>query len=261
MRLVRAILMVGCGASATSVLEPDHTSSFVAPLKFNQRLLVCNAYAAKAPMDVSKNGRAAGRSLGFKECDYLPIGVLAKDKIDFLNKESGIQGTFEVGDLPESDAVLLLVLQRRDSHSPLLAFQSFAFPVNTNSDEASIAVIDAAPGAKIAHLKVLDHPVDKQQHPRMEELAFNSVFALERGAYDLSVMESHEGKDEVDVDKLTKTAVELQGSKNYVAIRMADSKGAPTLVTFPREAPKGGAARRVPRLASAIVLVAWFLVC
>jgi len=260
MQAAFAVLLLTCGAAAKSLLAPEHTSSLVAPLKFDQRLLVCNAYASKMPMDVSKNSQAVGRSLGFKECSYLPLSILAKDKLDFTNKESGIQGTFEVGDLPDSDSVLLLVLQRRDSHSPLLAFQSFAFPMNTNSDEANVAVIDAAPGAKVAHIKVLDRPLNKQQQPQMEELAFNRIFALERGAYDLSVLEAQTGKEEVAVDKLTKTAVELQGSRNYVVIRMEDTKGAPSLVTFPHEdLPKSGAAPFVSLLGAAMAVAAQIL--
>merc|ERR1719329_1159642 len=122
------------------------------------------------------------RGLGFDECAYAPADVLPKDKIDFTLEESGIQGTFEVGDLPDSDAVLLLVLQRRDEKSPLIAFQSFAFPMNTGDGEAHLAVIDASVGLGKTHLKVQDlHAVSKKD-AQSEELGFNRIYSLDPGS-------------------------------------------------------------------------------
>merc|ERR1719191_1505335 len=124
-------------------------------MTFDQRLLVCNAYASRTPMEVQKNGQDVLReaAIPFATCRNLPIGVLAKDKLDFIDKGAGVQGTFEVGELPESDAVLLLVLQKRDQHSPLMNFQSFAFPMNHDNGEANLAVIDASVGLPPAHLE------------------------------------------------------------------------------------------------------------
>merc|ERR1719161_2897583 len=117
------------------------------------------------------------------------MSVLAKDKLDFVLAETGIEGTFEVGDLPQTDSVLLLVLQKRDEKSPLMAFQSFAFPSNSGSQEAHVAVIDATAGTSKAHLQIADRP-KQGDVKRAEELSFNRVYALEQGAYDVSVLDS-----------------------------------------------------------------------
>merc|ERR1719235_304644 len=100
------------------------------------------------------NGQQIEKSIPFQSCKYVDANVLAKDKIDFHISDAGIEGTFEVGDLPQTDSVLLLVLQKRDAHSPLIAFQSSAFPLNSGKQEAHVAVIDASSDGVKAHLKI-----------------------------------------------------------------------------------------------------------
>merc|ERR1719387_1708133 len=166
--------------------------------------------------------------LSFQSSHYSNANVLAKDKIDFVMADAGIEGTFEVGDLPQTDSVLLLVLQKRDSKSPLMAFQSFAFPVNGNKDQAHVAVIDATADGRKAHLQIGDRPLQGDVH-RVEELSFNRVYALEQGHYDVSVLEQGQqasGNQEV----------ELLGQKDYVLLRTsAMEPGKSTLVAFPRD--------------------------
>merc|ERR1719235_2540926 len=102
-------------------------------------------------------------SMGFQECQYSKAEILPKDKIDFEIESAGIKGTVEVGDLPDSDSVLLLVVQKRDAHSSLMAFQSFAFPMNPKSEEAHIAVIDASTNLPKEHLKITDSRKDTKK--------------------------------------------------------------------------------------------------
>merc|ERR1719482_259400 len=187
------------------------TGSLVKPLKFNQPLLLCNAYPAKTAVQVSSNGKPLLDSLGFQQCRYTNTNVLPKDKIDFNLADAGIEGTFEVGDLPQTDSVLLLVLQKRDSHSPLMAFQSFAFPVNGNKDEAHVAVIDASAGSAKAHLKIADRPAEPNAKALVEELSFNRIYALSQGKYDVSVLT--QGKDS------SKQEIDLLGQSDYVLLR------------------------------------------
>merc|ERR1719446_917002 len=162
--------MIGVASAGRNLgrnLAPEETrGSLVKPLKFNQRLLLCNAYPSKSAVAVSKNSEPIlNRGIAFQQCSYAPASVLAKDKLDFTLNDAGIEGTFEVGELPQTDSVLLLVLQKRDAHSPLMAFQSFAFPLNSGKDEAHVAVIDATPASGKAHLKIADRPVQPQEKP------------------------------------------------------------------------------------------------
>merc|ERR1719217_1623772 len=157
--LLCLVALLPCTTHASKgLLAPGATqgAGLVKALHFDRRFLVCNAYPSDSPAKVSKNGVAleGASTLGFQECRYVAKEVLAKDKVDFEIESAGIQGTFEVGDLPDSDAVLLLVMQKRDGHSALMSFQSFAFPMNPHSDEAHIAVIDASTNLPKEHLKI-----------------------------------------------------------------------------------------------------------
>lgn len=212
-------------------IKPDDVVSsggLVKPLKFNQPLLLCNAYESQSSVAASRNGQTIVPSLPFQTCKYADVSVLAKDKIDFVMSDAGIEGTFEVGELPQTNSVLLLVLQKRDSKSPLMAFQSFAFPVNSNKDQAHVAVIDATADGRKAHLQIGDQPLQGDVH-RVEELSFNRVYALEQGNYNVSVLEQGQqasGNQEV----------ELMGQKDYVLLRTsAMEPGKSTLVAFPRD--------------------------
>merc|ERR1719321_2411636 len=211
------------------------SGSLVKPLKFNQPLLLCNAYPSKSAAQVSSNGKPLLDSLGFQQCRYTNTNVLSKDKLDFMLADAGIEGTFEVGDLPQTDSVLLLVLQKRDAKSPLMAFQSFAFPTNSGSREAHVAVIDATSGNSKAHLQIADRPKSGDVK-RAEELSFNRVYALEQGAYDVSVLDA--GKE------TPKDEVQLLGQKDYVLLRTGGQElGVRSLVAFPKDEIKSGAAR------------------
>jgi len=234
--------------------EGAHESrSVVEPLKFDQKLLLCNAYPSKRPVAIAKNGHsvefAAQRGLGFDECAYAPAGVLAKDKLDVIIEDMGVQGTFEVGELPDSDAVLLLVIQRRDEKSPLIAFQSFAFPMNTGNGEAHLAVIDATVGLAKAHLNVQDLHAATPKDARSEELGFNRIYSLDPGAYSFAM--------QGDAEKRTKQQVQLEGHQDYVVIRTGKD-GKDNLVAFPnKEIRKSGAASQgLTLLVSVAALVA-----
>merc|ERR1719213_1443986 len=200
-------------------LAPESAGSLVKPLKFNQQLLICNAYPAKTAVAITENNQPVLEGgLSFQQCEYAPTNVLTKDKLDFMLNDAGIEGTFEVGDLPQTDSVLLLVLQKRDDHSPLMAFQSFAFPSNSASAEAHVAVIDASANSHKAHLQIADKPAQGDVR-RVEELSFNRVYALEQGGYDISVL------DQGSVSP--KQMIQLLGQRDYVLMRTAgDDLGA-----------------------------------
>merc|ERR1719161_1604928 len=196
------------------LLAPGATAGggVVKALHFDRRFLVCNAYPSDSPAKVSKNGVAleGASTLGFQECRYVAKEVLAKDKVDFEIESAGIQGTFEVGDLPDSDAVLLLVMQKRDGHSALMSFKSFAFPMNPHSDEAHIAVIDASTNLPKEHLKISESS-SKKKGAEQEELMFNRIYALDSGVY------------KVALGGIKPELLELQSKKDYVLLRTGEN--------------------------------------
>jgi len=167
----------------------------VKAFKFDQQFIACNAYPSHSPMTLTRNGNeplASGKNaLRFRECREFNSRLQAHDKLDLTLSGIEIHGSFEVGALPASDAVLLLVLQKRD-HSKLLSFQSFAFATGAEKKEAQLAVIDAykANHSSFANLIVEDHITKKENHAvskRMEELNFNRVYTVEEGSYDAHV--------------------------------------------------------------------------
>jgi len=230
MKAVTFLTMIAAAAAGRHLgrLAPESAGSLVKPLKFNQQLLICNAYPAKTAVAITKNDQPVlDGGLSFQQCEYAPTNVLTKDKLDFMLNDAGIEGTFEVGDLPQTDSVLLLVLQKRDDHSPLMAFQSFAFPLNSGRQEAHVAVIDASPAGGKAHLKISDRPVQQGEKALTEELSFNRIYALEQGQYDISVLTK--GKQEQSEE------IQLLGQKDYVLLRTGEETGAHNLVAFPRD--------------------------
>lgn len=243
--------------------KPVKSLNVVEPLKFDQRLLLCNAYPTAQPVMVSKNSYpilAGSNALATNQCRFVPTGVLSKDKLDFELETAGVHGTFEVGDLPANDAVLLLVLQRRDAKSPLIAFQSFAFPMNSENEEAHVAVIDASVGAPNARLKVVDVPNQKGREARAEELSFDRIYSLEAGEYKVAIFSPDaEEKERTNVEKETETTVELKGKHDYVMLRTGTGKEQ-LLVPFPKE-PLPAPSTAAPRAAmTAIMLAAAMLV-
>jgi len=256
MNAIAFLTIVGAASAGRHLgrLAPESKGSLVKPLKFNQQLLLCNAYPAKSAVAITKNGQPVleGGGLAFQQCEYAPTNVLTKDKLDFSMNDAGIEGTFEVGDLPQTDSVLLLVLQKRDDHSPLMAFQSFAFPLNSGKQEAHVAVIDASPAGSKAHLKISDRPAKKGEKAVTEELSFNRIYALEQGQYDVSVLAK--GKQEQSEE------IQLLGQKDYVLLRTGGEE-AHKLVAFPRDQiQNSGAATPFGAMLVVLAVVASMLV-
>jgi len=238
----------------------------VLPLSFDQQLLVCNAYPGNFPVTMKHNGKeapAAERDINFKQCRHMSSRVHSKDKLDFVFTNSGIQGSFEIGELPDSDAMLLLVIERRDATSPLVAFQSFAFPSHSEGKNAQMAVIDAYKGnSSSPHLRMEDHINSKERKTiskRVEELNFNRIYAIEEGTYDASINDHLFSNGEADrATKEAKTTFRLAKKQNYVILRTGDSQFHQSLFVYP-EAEKSLSSKMGLSLAAAFMVVSSLL--
>lgn len=209
--------------------------SFAEPLVFKQDLVVCNAYGGKTPMHVKQNGEHIHghvRGIPFKQCREISSQVKAKDKIDV--DFGNMQGSFEIGDLPSNDAFLVLVVEKRDTQSPLLKFQSYAFPVTADGDVAHLAVIDTLKETShFPSLRMEDHQTDqpgqqKLLSKRIQQLKFNNVYNVAEGAYDAAILDHDhiEGSEDrgKQVSKGSKRLLNLRKNKNYVVLRIGDGK-------------------------------------
>jgi len=195
------------------------SGTVIQPMKFQQSLIVCNAYPSHSEMLVSKNGEQLANvtsPMRFRECRHLDTQLRAHDKLDLVLVGREIHGTFEVGGLPGSDSVLLLVVQKRQQ-SHLINFQSFAFPLNSNTGDAQLAVIDAFPRrgevvpSSLRMEDVFDGKFDNQRKRRNEELSFNRVYAVEQGTYDA-----------VTADRSAQKMMKLWDGTDYILLRTGD---------------------------------------
>jgi len=159
-------------------LISDH-HSFVRKLEFKHRLRVCNAYPYGAALDIFRaKEKLTENPMKYKDCQDFKIQLKSGDRLEFKVGDANA-GTFSVSDLPNNDAVLLLVISRHDTLSTAVSFQSHIF---ANLLNAQIAVIDTYRGTQRASLRIQDHSDAKTA--RSEELRFDSVVAVNPGKYD-----------------------------------------------------------------------------
>lgn len=205
------------GLVAAAVVNAAHTHSlrlqtmshgFVQALEFKHRLRVCNAYPYAAPLDVyrGKNERLTGDApMPYKTCrDFMPQ-LQSGDKLEFKVGDSSA-GTFSVSDLPNNDAVLLLVIHRHDALSTAVAFESHVF---ANLANAQVAVIDTYKGATQTKPKISE--MTQKEKTYSEELRYDSVVALSPGIYEVML----EGKSGASA----KSELVAASHESYVILR------------------------------------------
>lgn len=163
-------------------------TSFVKALEFKRRLRVCNAYPYPTAMELFKGSeKLSDEPLAYKDCKDFAMDLVPGDKLLF-KVGSANAGTFSVSDLPNNDAVLLLIVYRHDTLSTAVSFESHVY---ANLLNAQVAVVDTYKGTDKALLKINDHEDAKTS--RSEELRFDSVVAVNPGKYD-AVLVSPEGE-------------------------------------------------------------------
>jgi len=174
----------------------------------------------------------------YKECEDFKTQLKAGDKLEFRVGDANA-GTFSVSDLPNNDAVLLLVIYRHDTLSTAVSFESHVF---ANLLNAQVAVIDTYKGSAKSSMKIQDSSDAKTA--RSEDLRFDSVVAVNPGVYECDLV----GSDGAQKDKTQLVALNRE---SYVALRVgveAQSGQAypEALVVYPKNDPaalRGAAAQ------------------
>merc|ERR1719375_2727326 len=169
-----------------SQIRGKAAQSFVKALDFKRRLRVCNAYPYAAALDVSKSSEqlTVDEPMSYKTCRDFEVELTPGDKLIFKVGEANA-GTFSVSDMPNNDAVLLLIISRHDTLSTAVSFESHVY---ANLLNAQVAVVDTYKGTEKASLKIKDHEDAKTS--RQEELRFDSVVAVNPGKYDVVLWSS-----------------------------------------------------------------------
>jgi len=167
-------------------IDSLHDHSFVRALDFKHRLRVCNAYPYNQGFDIlrGKDEKLTEASLAYKSCVDFKVSLKSGDKIRF---EAGgtSAGTFSIQDLPNNDAIMLLVVYRHDVESTAVSFESHVY---ANLLNAQIAVIDTYKGSKKSTVRIEDHSDSKTS--RSEELRYNSVVAVNPGKYECILVDA-----------------------------------------------------------------------
>jgi len=209
--LLCAVLCAAAAASneQTHLRVSGRAEGFVRALEFKHRLRVCNAYPYAAALDVirGKGEKLTDVPMHYKTCKDFQTPLKSGDKLEFKVGDASA-GTFSVSDLPNNDAVLLLVIHRHDTLSTAVSFESHVF---ANLMNAQVAVIDTYKGAARSTPKIMD-AAQKGKTSRTEELRYDSVVAINPGLYDVELVGS-------DSKAKAKSQLVALNHESYVVIR------------------------------------------
>merc|ERR1719183_1162144 len=106
-------------ASHGALRSKGQAAGFAQALEFKHRLRVCNAYPYSAALDVIRGKTeklTSDAPMHYKSCRDFLAPLKSGDKLEFKVGDASA-GTFSVSDLPNNDAVLLLVIHRHDTLS------------------------------------------------------------------------------------------------------------------------------------------------
>jgi len=203
--------------------------SFIRALDFKHHLRVCNAYPYEAGLDVMRaEDRLTNSPMAYKECKDFKVQLKAGDRLDFMVGTTSA-GTFAIQELPQNDAVMMLVIHRHDTATTTAAFESHVF---ANLLNPQVTTIDAYKGSAKGVVKIEDKPDGKSE--RSEELRYNSVVAVNPGQY----------KVVLDENGQTSASAELVAvnRESYVVIRVGleaqeGRKYPAEIIVFPQSDP------------------------
>merc|ERR1719235_1628860 len=110
--------------------EGRHSTAvnFVKALEFERRLRICNAYPYPTALDVFLGSKAltGDEAMSYKTCRDFSTGLTPGQKLIFKVGNANA-GTFSVTDLPNNDAILLLIIYRHDTLSTAVSFESHVY--------------------------------------------------------------------------------------------------------------------------------------
>eukprot|EP00747_Dinoflagellata_sp_TGD_P125045 gnl/TRDRNA2_/TRDRNA2_174096_c1_seq9.p1 gnl/TRDRNA2_/TRDRNA2_174096_c1~~gnl/TRDRNA2_/TRDRNA2_174096_c1_seq9.p1 ORF type:complete len:259 (-),score=68.50 gnl/TRDRNA2_/TRDRNA2_174096_c1_seq9:62-838(-) len=249
-----ALCFVLLAAATADQLRSNHRAEgFVRSLEFKHRLRVCNAYPYNAALDVYRGKSEKLTSDGampYKTCKDFSTPLKAGDKLEFKVGDASA-GTFSVSDLPNNDAVLMLVIHRHDTLSTAVSFESHVF---ANLLNAQIAIIDTYKGRARSAARIMDAKDSK--HARSEELRYDSVVAVNPGTYEV-LLAGEDGSTKA------KDQLVALNRESYVVLRTGvEAQQGPVypqeLVVYPKsvEPKKAGAATTTVMLAPLLIAAA-----
>jgi hypothetical protein len=207
--------------------------AFLRAMEFKRTLRVCNAYPYPSAMHVfhGEDELTKDEAMTYKTCRDFHIELQPGD--DLLFKVGDIDaGTFSVSDLPNNDAVMMLIIYRHDTVSTAVTFESHVY---ANLLNAQIAVVDTYQGPEKASLRIDERSAKEDKRPaKTEDLRFDSVVALNPGRYELVLLR--------DGEQVATESLVAVNKESYVVMRTGvkpneGSSYAQELVVFPHSDP------------------------
>jgi len=208
----RLLLCAVLCTTAAALTDQSHgalrAEGFVKALEFKHSLRVCNAYPSSSALDVYRGSteKLTESAMHYKACKDFIAPLKSGDKLEFKVGDASA-GTFSVADLPQNDAVLLLIIHRHDTLSTAVSFESHVF---ANLENAQVAIIDTYKGKAQSSPKIMD--TKKGKTSRSEDLRYESIVAINPGLYEVSLVGS-DGKD------AAKAQLAALNRESYVIIR------------------------------------------
>jgi len=257
-RLALALALVASFAELVQgFLAKGSANGFVKALEFKHRLRVCNAYPYSGAMDVfrSKDKLTGDEGMSYKTCRDFLAPLKAGDKLEFKIGDASA-GTFAVSDLPNNDAVLLLIIHRHDQVSTAVSFESHVF---ANLLNAQVAVIDTYKGLARASPRIADR-ANVRGDSRSEELRYSSIVAVNPGIYEVEL-------DGTDGKVKSKQELVALNRESYIVLRVGvESRSGPSfpqeLVVYPNSDPAtlhSGAAGQPAMFAVVMAAIAFLM--
>eukprot|EP00930_Biecheleria_cincta_P086767 TRINITY_DN76019_c0_g1_i1.p1 TRINITY_DN76019_c0_g1~~TRINITY_DN76019_c0_g1_i1.p1 ORF type:complete len:269 (+),score=75.79 TRINITY_DN76019_c0_g1_i1:66-872(+) len=198
-----SVLATLVGVASAGVRQSNLRQSSLEVSAKKQDLRVCNAFPAEQISMIYKDKDLTdGEAMGYKECRKFELSIKKGDKFKFQTGNKSTSGVFTVWDVPECDAVLVLVPHKRAGAEEEVSFLSHAFcPAKT----AQVAVIDAY-NDKPAEMTIADlNTKDKAS----EKLSFDTVLGVAPGSYAINIKLGEENK---------RVQLEAKASESYVVI-------------------------------------------
>lgn len=230
------LLAAACAGLAQGAFLTQGAKGFVKALEFKHSLRVCNAYPNAASLDIFRSkDKLTDSPMPYKGCRDFTAPLQAGDKLEFKVGDA-TTGTFAVADLPNNDAVLLLVIHRHDQMSTAVSFESHVFASLLN---AQVAVIDTYKGASQSTPRIKDHSKaikkDAAKEERSEELRYSSIVAVNPGIYEVEL-------DGTDGKVASTSELVALDRESYVVLRVGvEAKTGPSypqeLLVFPKSSP------------------------
>jgi hypothetical protein len=160
----------------------------------------------------------------YKSCRDFSAPLKPGDKLEFKIGDMNA-GTFAISDLPNNDAVLMLVMHRHDTLSNAVSFESHVFASLLN---AQMAIIDTYKGRAKATPQIIaaddvKDVLEGKGLERKEKLRYQSVVALNPGIYEVDLVDNHGDRKAshslVALNKesyvVLRTGVEAQQGRSY----------------------------------------------